>query len=227
MCYADYMPAKNSIKEYLEGGFYHVYNRGVNKRTIFVDELDYKMFLSYLKAYLSPRYPEQVRPVRVSDIHEQIQLICFCLMPNHFHLLIKQESRFGIVTFMRRLMNAYTKYFNERHKRVGPLFQGCYKGVLIQEDPYLLHLTRYIHLNPSELLSKNRSHLLAYTYSSYGDYLGKRNTSWVHPEEILSFFKTAQKTNLKDILSYQSFVEDYSVNSAQFLGGYILEEVEE
>lgn len=221
------MPAKNSIKQYLEGGFYHIYNRGVEKRDIFIDEFDYKMFLSYLKNYLSAPYPKQVRPVRASDIHEQIKLICFCLMPNHFHLLVKQSSQFGIVSFMRRLSNAYTKYFNERYERVGHLFQGKYKATLIQEDPYLLHLSRYIHLNSVELLDEYRSDLKLYPYSSYGDYLGMRNTQWVHPEEILSFFKTAQKTNLKDILSYQSFVENYSVNSAQFLGGFTLEEVDD
>ena len=161
MCYINCVPAKNAIKQYLEGGFYHVYNRGVEKRTIFVDEFDYKMFLSYLKAYLSPPHPEQVRPVRASNIYEQVQLICFCLMPNHFHLLIRQSTQLGIVSFMRRLTNAYTKYFNERYTRVGPLFQGCYKAALVQEEPYLLHLTRYIHLNPIELLSQNRSDLHA------------------------------------------------------------------
>ena len=220
------MPAKNVIKQYLEGGFYHIYNRGVEKRIVFTDKLDYKIFLSYLKAYLSPPYPGQVRPVRVSDIHEQIQLICYCLMPNHFHLLVKQKNRFGIVTFMRRLTNAYTRYFNERYKRVGPLFQGSYKAVLIQEEPYLLHLTRYIHLNPLDLQTQNRSHLLAYPYSTYGDYLGKRKTSWVHPEEILFFFKTAQKTSFKDVLSYQSFVEDYVGEFAEILGELTLDSEE-
>lgn len=142
------MPSKNVIKQYLEGGFYHIYNRGVDKRTIFEDPLDYKMFLSYLKNYLLPRRPEQVRPVRASNIFEEIKLICYCLMPNHFHLLIKQVTKSAIISFMRRITNAYTKYFNERYKRVGPLFQGRYKAILVTEEPYLLHLTRYIHLNP-------------------------------------------------------------------------------
>lgn len=216
------MPAKNVIKQYLEGGFYHIYNRGVEKRMIFIDGLDYKMFLSYLKNYLIPPYPEQVRPVRTSKIHEVIQLVCYCLMPNHFHLLIKQATQFGIISFMRRLTNAYTKYFNERYKRIGPLFQGRYKAVLVTEEPYLLHLTRYIHLNPIEL-TRYRSNLLAYPYSSYGDYLEKRKTNWLHPEEILSFFKTARKTKLIDLLSYQSFVEDYKEDSGKILGEMALD----
>lgn len=217
------MPSRNVIKQYLENGFYHIYNRGVEKRIIFNDELDYKMFLSYLKSYLSPRQPKQVRPVRESKIFEQIQLICYCLMPNHLHLLIKQTTQFAIIDFMRRITNAYTKYFNERYKRIGPLFQGRYKAVLVTEEPYLLHLTRYIHLNPSELNPEYRSDLLAYTYSSYGDYLGERKTSWVHPEEILSFFKTAQRTKLIDLLSYESFVEDYIVDSGEILGELALD----
>lgn len=219
------MPSKNVVKQYLEGGFYHIYNRGVDKRTIFEDALDYRMFLSYLKNYLSPRQPKQVRPVRESKIFEQIQLICYCLMPNHFHLLIKQGTQFAIVDFMRRITNAYTKYFNERYKRVGPLFQGRYKAVLVTEEPYLLHLTRYIHLNPAELSEEYRSNLLGYTYSSYGDYLGKRKTLWLHPEEILGFFRTVQKTKFIDILSYESFVEDSREDPGSILNELALDYV--
>lgn len=217
------MPSRNVIKQYLEGGFYHVYNRGVEKRTIFENPLDYKMFLSYLKNYLLPPYPEQVRPVRESKIFEEIQLICYCLMPNHFHLLVKQKTQFAIVSFMRRITNAYTKYFNDRYKRVGPLFQGRYKAVLVTEEPYLLHLTRYIHLNPTELSPKYRSNLLEYHYSSYGEYLEKRKTLWVHPEEILGFFKTAQRTKLTDFVSYQSFVEDGRKDSGEILDKLVLD----
>lgn len=221
------MPAKNSIKTYVENGFYHIYNRGVEKRQIFMDHQDYVVFLSFLKRYLtpSPKDLNEVRPHWRSDLHEKLQLISYCLMPNHFHLMIKQFFKTAITEFLRALMNSYVKYFNKKYNRVGALFQGRYKGVLVDTEPYLLHLTRYIHLNPTEL-GFLRSDLVSYKYSSYQDYLGTRNTSWLQPAEILSYFKTAQKTSLKDILSYQSFVEDYHEDSAAFLGNLTLEDSE-
>lgn len=216
------MPAKNAIKVYVKDGFYHLYNRGVEKRPIFLEERDYKTFLYYLKNYLSPPCPNQKHPTRRSDLHEQIQLIAYCLMPNHFHFLVKQLTERAIIKFMRCLSNSYVRYFNEYHERTGPLFQGRYRAVLIETEPHLLHLTRYIHINPNDL-GPNRSDLQEYSYSSYADYLGKRKTRWVHPEKILAFFKTAQRTSLKDILSYQSFIEDYLEDSKEVLGDLTLE----
>ncbi len=225
------MPAKNVIKEYLEDGFYHLYNRGVEKRNVFIDRQDYIVFLHYLKRYLTqpPELPHEITPRFKADLFEKIKLISYCLMPNHFHLMMKQFEKYTIVSFMRALTNSYTRYFNNKYDRIGPLFQGAYRGVLIDNDSYLLHLSRYIHLNPLELFESNqvrpgtRSHLVEYPYSSYGEYLGKRGTEWVHPEEILSFFKTAQKTTLKDLLSYQSFVEDYKENPKEILGPLLIE----
>jgi putative transposase len=150
-------------------------------------------------------------------------------MPNHFHLLVKQHTEVAIAKFMQCLTNSYVRYFNTKYERVGPLFQGKYKGVLIETDAQLLHVTRYIHRNCLELSqvgSRGRSNLhkqlLSYSYSSYAEYLGKRNTSWVRSQEILEFFKTAQKSSLKDVLSYQSFVEDYNVDFRDYLGGLAL-----
>ena len=219
------MPAKNSIKTYVENGFYHLYNRGVEKRQIFMNHQDYVVFLSFLKRYLTPLPKDlnEVRPPWRSDLHEKLQLTGYCLMPNHFHLMIKQFSKTAITEFMRALMNSYVKYFNKKYNRIGTLFQGRYKGVLVDTEPYLLHLTRYIHLNPTEL-GFTRSDLVEYKYSSYKEFLGERQTSWVHPEEVLQYFKTARRTNLKDILSYQSFVEDYQGDSAAILENLTLED---
>ena len=223
------MPARNIVKIYIENGFYHIYNRGVEKRDIFIDDQDYKVFLHFLKRYLTvpPESPDRIQPGWKLDLFDKLILIAYCLMPNHFHLLIKQITKRVIADFMKALLNSYVRYFNEKYERVGPLFQGSYKGVLVDNEIYLLHLTRYIHLNPLELNSKEvppvdrwnlKEILEKYPYSSYGDYLGKRHTSWVHPEEILAFFKTAQRTSLKDFLSYQSFVEDYKEDSREILG---------
>lgn len=222
------MPAKNAIKVYVENGFYHIYNRGVEKRDIFLDEQDYKVFLHFLKRYLTPppESPDRIQPGWKFDLFDKINLIAYCLMPNHFHLMIKQFTKEAMAEFMRALSNSYIRYFNEKYERIGVLFQGRYKAVLVETEPYLLHLTRYIHLNPTELEEVRpggRSDLVGYPYSSYGEYLGKRKTSWVHPEEILTFFKTAQKTSLKDLLSYQSFVEDYKEDPKEILGSLAID----
>lgn len=230
------MPAKNSLKLYSENGYYHIYNRGVEKRTIFQDEQDHKVFLHFLKTYLSK--PDQqkdrekdplelaIRPRPLKNFFQEITLLGYVLIPNHFHLLIKQRSANGIEKFMRSLGTKYVQYFNRRYKRVGPLFQGVYKALLINTDEQLLHLSRYIHLNPIHGCDKESPchERLTKSYSSYADYLGKRKTEWVHPEEILSFFKTAQRANPKDFLSYQSFVEDYHQPTEEILGNFTIEQ---
>ncbi|OGD97391.1 hypothetical protein A3F02_01620 [Candidatus Curtissbacteria bacterium RIFCSPHIGHO2_12_FULL_38_9b] len=225
------MPSKNSIKQYLENSYYHIYNRGVEKRVIFENDEDYKVFLSYLKIYLDPPQSIEARTVSVNNnlyktvrrplnnYYGEIELVTYCLMPNHFHLLIWQNKNpKSIEYFMRSLCTKYSQYFNKKYQRIGYLFQGTYKAVLIKDDSQLLHLTRYIHLNPTKETPLQKA------YSSYADYLGKRSTSWVKPRRILGYFKTAQKAGLKDLFSYQSFVEDYQMDSAEVLGNLKIEE---
>ncbi len=197
------MPRKNSLKIYVEGGYYHLYNRGVEKREIFLDDKDYKVFLYFLKKYLSPS-EEPVIFQKKKNLINQIELLSYCLMPNHFHLLVKQNVKEGITNLMNRLGTNYAMYFNKRYKRVGSLFQSVYKAVIVESDEQLLHLSRYIHLNPQDKVGK----LIDYPYSSYGDYLGVRKSEWVHPEQILSFFKK-KRSKVFDYFSYQSFVEGY------------------
>jgi len=228
------MPAKNVVKTYVENGYYHIYNRGVEKRDIFLDEQDYSVFLHFLKQYLSPPQPKGtfltmtglhlVRPRPVHPLHNEIDLLAHCLMPNHFHLLLKQKTPDGMIKLLRRLCTSYVMYFNKKYNRVGSLFQGTYKAVLIDRDEYLLHLSRYVHLNP--VLDKALDKVTPcqeYPFSSYQYYLGKKKAKWLKPKEILEFFKTAQRLNFKDILSYQSFVEDYPRPPEEILGELIME----
>lgn len=220
------MPSKHSIRFYTENGIYHVYNRGVEKRIIFQNSQDYKVFLHYLRRYLTEPPPSEVGPRWRLNLHKEIKLLAYCLMPNHFHLLIKQVTQTSLTTFMRCIINSYTKYFNKRYERVGSLFQGKFKAALVDTEQYLLHLSRYIHLNPIGHEETTRSDLVTltkYQYSSYQDYLGLRRTKWVHPQEILYYFKTASKTYFKDIFSYQSFVQDYAVLPKEFLGDLTIE----
>ncbi|MEK7580092.1 MAG: transposase [Patescibacteria group bacterium] len=229
------MPSKNTIKIYVQEGIYHVYNRGVEKRNIFLDNQDYQVFLYYLKSYLlSPENPIHKKlPVRVRldfndfDLHKRIRLMAYCLMPNHFHLMLKQLDEKAMTEFVKRLSNAYVRYFNEKYERIGSLFQGRYKAVSLDKENYFLHLTRYIHRNPQEVLKKfNLTKLEDYPYSSYADYLGQRKTQWLFKDDIMRYFKIAQKDDPQDFLSYQDFVENYSDETDEtdeVLGDLILE----
>lgn len=217
------MPARNIIKTYVENGYYHIYNRGVEKRDIFLDKQDCVVFQRYLKLYLSP--PEEVKKMNEEklnrflplNMHHEIDLLSFALMPNHIHLFIKQYKKDSIVKFMRRLTTSYVMYFNRKHKRVGSLFQNRYKAALVTIDPYLLHLSRYIHLNPSTL----KSRINFKEFNSYPYYLGEKQASWVKPQEILNYFSTSNTT--KKHTSYESFVETAKEYPAGILGDLTLE----
>lgn len=201
------MPAKNSLKVYITNGIYHIYNRGVEKRNIFCDEQDYKIFLYYLKSYLSSPNQQSRPPYNINrcfsnyDLYKKIKLLAYCLMPNHFHFMLQQFTETAMTEFMKRFSNAYVKYFNEKYQRVGPLFQGPYKAVLIDKEPYYLHLTRYIHRNPLEIIKIKKSlfnDLLDYPYSSYPDHCGKRNTVWIYKDEILDIAASHYPLNSAD-----------------------------
>ena len=218
------MPAKNVIKEYHENSYYHLYNRGVAKQPIFLDAQDYKMFLYYLKIYLSQPDLQgetlKVPPTRkLKNFYERLKLLAYCLMPNHFHLLLYQKEAEGINLFMRSLATIYAIYFNHRYKRVGTIFQGAYKAVLVESEPQLIYLTKYIHRNPLEIVS-TRSLLIEYKYSSYGNYLGLFNQNWLQPNDILGLFSKSKLEN-----SYKIFVEETDERDLPTIKNVILEEI--
>jgi putative transposase len=135
-----------------------------------------------------------------------VQIIAYCLLPNHFHLLLKQQKENGISKYMANLTNSYARYFNPKHKRRGPLFEGRFKAVRIETDQQLLHVNRYIHLNPySSFLTKTVEQLFSYPYSSLPQYLKNGNSDSLEKEIILDFFKTpsSYKEFLKDQADYQ------------------------
>lgn len=188
--------------DFHENGFYHVFNRGVEKRKIFLDDKDYRAFLSILRTYLSPR-AKQGRALRVRDhnFDEEIRLLAYCLMPNHFHLLIKQKLSNSITSLLHRALTTYSMYFNERYDRVGSLFQGRFKAKEVETDEYLLHLSRYIHRNPLESSLVKVGNLQKYPWSTYPVYLDKNEIEFVQPDLILDYF------NKSDSKEYQKFVE--------------------
>lgn len=211
------MPSKNRIKQYAEDGHYHIYNRGVGKNLIFIEPQDYFVFISYLKELLLPPVlptEDEIRLMKYSYIRKnfygEIELIAFCLMPNHFHLLLKQNQSRSIEGFMRSLGIRYSAYFNKHHERVGHLFQDIYKGILVQNDEYLWWLTRYIHRNPNEFV--NGDSIFNYPYSSCQSYVGTFCPGWIHPEMILA--------NIGD---YRKFVEDSPKETPEFIKDFYLE----
>lgn len=212
------MAAKNSVKEFIPDAYYHLYNRGVEKRTIFVDDQDRAVFISYLKTYLLPKntdglqailanpessYKEKGRALkllRLNNFSDTLTFLAYCLMPNHFHFLIKQKDADIIDRFMNSFGVRYSGYFNRKYRRVGPLFQGIYKAVRVTTDAQLLHLSRYIHRNPIALASQDTL-LRGYEHSSYPQYLGFVHDDWLRPQEILSYYPKSGKKG------YQEFVE--------------------
>lgn len=204
------MPRKNVIKELWAGGYYHVYNRGVAKQLIFRKKADYVVFLRYLKEYLLPKeHPDRLQlqglnPRRRSVIcYGEVVLLAYCLMPNHFHLQVKNITQDGLAKFMRAVITNYVMYFNHTYKRVGPLFQSSYKAVETTNDGQLLSVNRYIHRNPLPLITRVKP-LYRYEYSSYPAYLGHWRMDWLHIDEIGGRFST---TNPR--LSYRQFVEEF------------------
>jgi putative transposase len=202
------MPSKYSIKEYEPGAYYHIFNRGVEKRIVFQDEADYKTFLGYLHLYLTdPHLSGDSRKTRppslpIKNYTGNITLLAYCLMPNHFHLFVHQDQIDGINHFMRSLMSEYVRYFNKKYNRVGSLFQGPYKAVKITSETQWVYLSKYIHRNPLPIspFRESPERLCEYKYSSYQNYLGQFKQSWVSTSDILSHFSGSSK-------KYQQFVE--------------------
>lgn len=196
------------------GEIYHIFNRGVEKRKIFSEEKDYFRFIHDLwefndknaventTFYLDPvRYEKTLSIIRGERPEREprdllVEILCFSLMPNHFHLLLRQLMDEGISLFMRKL-GGYPLYFNKKYNRVGPLFQGRFKEVHIETDSQLIAVTFYIHLNCIELAEprwkekifnpqKLIKFLESYYWSSYPDYIGKKNFPSVINKEFLS-----------------------------------------
>ncbi len=138
------------------GEYYHVYNRGVEKRIIFNDEFDYQRFLLLLVLINDEKsfeVQQLVREFSISELIKQsrkpiVSIVGFCLMPNHYHLILKETSENGISRFMHKLGTGYTLYFNAKNDRNGSLFQGTFKAKHAEDDTYLKYLFEYVHLNP-------------------------------------------------------------------------------
>jgi putative transposase len=194
--------------------YYHIYNRGVEKRKIFQTVRDYQRFVSNLHYYLHNQKIPFTKFERLSDKDKavyfkmnpeipetrRVHLIAYCLMPNHFHLLLKGEQFDGITTFVSDISNSHTRYFNIKYERVGRLFQGTFKSKEIAGEESLLQVSRYIHLNPivSELAKRPEN----YPYSSYKNWIGQDGFSWLSKDLINTWIE-----KVKGPGGYKKFVE--------------------
>lgn len=172
--------------------FYHCYCRGTDKRKIFLHQKDYERFIALLyvcnskeKIHLSD-FNNKKKHLDIFSIERDETLVdigVYCLMPNHFHILIHEKEDNGISLFMQKLMTAYTMYFNKKYNRTGSLFESRFRAEYANQDRYLKYLFSYIHLNPIKLIDKNWKEdgiknkkealkfLESYQYSSYNDYM--------------------------------------------------------
>ena len=206
----DVMPYRTP--QLVDDQIYHVFNRGVARLPIFTDKRDYNRCLEtiYYYQFQGPK-PQFSQLDRFKDFKFEknkkiVEVLCYCLMQNHYHLLVRQLQDNGISEFISKISNSYTKFFNTKHKRVGPLLQGQFKAVRIESDEQLVHVSRYIHLNPiASFLVKD---LKEYPWSSYPAYINLRTDRICTSEFILSMFKTREK--------YEKFVLD-QVDYAQSL----------
>lgn len=201
--------------------YYHVYNRGNNKQKIFYDPTDYQRFLDLTNYYRFVDLPGSYsnllkqKPSVQSDIFDSlminnyklVEIICFCLMPNHYHLLLKQNRENGISLYLSKLQNSYTRFFNKKNKRVGALLQGRFKAVKIESKEQLLHLSRYVHLNPySSGVVKTEKELKSYLWSSLPEYLINRS-GICKKEIIVSEFEKAEEYG-RFVLDYREYQKD-------------------
>lgn len=186
------MPARQPI--FSAQSFYHIYNRGHNKESVFLHYKDYSRYLKRLKEFLTKH---------------DVTLLAYCLMPNHLHLLLRQNDNESVDKFIHRLHTAYSMYFNKKYERVGSVFQGRFKAKLIDSEEYLLHVSRYIHLNPLEIVRAQGpalNSLLGYPWSSLKEYANPSLPHISNPETILSYFASRNKPNTQT--NYLQFVED-------------------
>jgi len=197
-----------------EGSVYHIFTKSIAGFVIFNNQVEYNRMLEGIRFYqmgkplLSfARFCEcskekQILISKAAQGEDQVEIIAFCLMPTHVHFILKQKKEEGISFFMKNLLNSHTRYFNKKHGRKGPLWEGRFKNVLVEDDTQLMHLTRYVHLNPVT------AHIIEapenWEHSSFNEYMGKTNGKSIC--EFKDLFDVSPGTYsefVKDRIGYQ------------------------
>lgn len=213
-------------KEFAPGNFYHIFNRGNNKEKIFFDEKDYKVFLFRLGLSLGFEEEELNKNnltsvpyarIRITETNKSnFKLHAFCLMPNHFHLLIEQCKDKTISGLISKTCTSYSKYINKKYRRVGHLFQDQFKSVLVEDNPQLMWTSSYIHMNPVKDGFVNSPE--KYEWSSYRDFIGERNLPIISKDLLIETFD-GRSNFKKETLNYDKNKENTALPRA-VLGSY-------
>ncbi len=197
------------------GQIYHVYNRGVLKQPIFFDDRDHFRFVKSLVQFNDQAQVICQRPTSAKK-KPLVSILAWCLMPNHFHLLVEQTADNGLSLFMKKLDGGFTKYINTRYERSGHLFQGKYQCKLVDTDAYLLQLSKYIHLNSKELAGplnpeKTMKFIENYRWSSYAD--------WVNARKNSKIIDSKRIKSLLELKNYRALIiETLSTSNGQVQG---------
>ncbi len=221
----------------VSGEIYHIYNRGVDKRDIFLDDEDRMRFIHdlfefndenstiKLDYFLSQDNNSEVGLPNIKRAPRErlVDILAFCMMDNHYHLIVKQRVENGITLFMRKLGTGYTNYFNKKNERNGALFQGKFKSICIKNDSHLMYLPIYIHLNPLDFefpewrkgeikdYEKAVEYLDSYRWSSYMDYTGQKNFPSVIDKSFLLSRIGSEKKQKDEIIDWLKAFNESSI----------------
>ncbi len=212
---------------------FHVFNKTIEAKQVFDKEINCNKFLDALIFYRSSalkmrlsRYDKftsklkDVYKIKLEDSDRfRVNILAYCLMPTHFHLLLKQRLTDGVSTFLSNIQNSFTRFFNIKNSRIGPIFVQSYKSVLIRSEQQLKHISRYIHLNPySGNIVNTEEDLFSYPWSSFSEYLGNSRVKISEPNFIMNMFGNSYERYRKfvfDNANYQRTLE-YCKDSITF-----------
>lgn len=203
------------LTPFVTSEYYHIYNRGNSKQVIFHDEQDHRYFMNLLGIMNTENRSASRLSKTINSKDGIISIGAYCLMPNHFHILVKQEKDSGIPLFMQKVSTAYVMYYNKKYKRSGSLFESKFKSKYAGEDRYLKYLFAYIHLNPLKIIDEywktssiekqKLQFLTEYPYSSFSEYQSGEYT-YVNIEAFPEYFPTVNSFN-KEIVSWLKLEE--------------------
>lgn len=176
------MPTRETA--FVQGFYYHIYNRGINRGNVFHTEENYKYCIGL---------------AQTASVKYAISIIAYCLMPNHYHFLVRQDSTESVSKFVAKVFNSFVQAVNKQQDRKGPMFEGRFNSVLMAKDDYLVHLCRYIHLNP--VVAGFVSDPEDWPHSNYLEWINKRPRTPKEEEFISNQFSSVQE--------YKEFVEDH------------------
>lgn len=215
----------------VNGEYYHIFSRSIAKFIVFNNAKEYSRMFEVLRLYqfkdfdykysrfldLDIQLQDSIWSALIANNKRLVEIVAYCIMPTHFHLILKQVTSDGISKYLSKVLNSYTRYFNLRHKRIGPLWSGRFKNVLVTGDEQLYHLTRYIHLNPvsAELVEKPQD----WKFSSCNEYFNiPRINSICIFNDIIDMTSEQYRNFALDNINYQKelskikrlLIEDYT-----------------